>query len=61
MQKGHSGLRPIFRFLSRQSFLAPCRDSGFGVATRVGLARCFWVATKPPDAMSRHDFPCVAT
>ena len=38
------------------------------VATRVGLAGCFWVttrvfwvATEPHGSMSRHDFPYVAT
>ena len=43
--------------------LAPCRDSGFSVATGVGLSKCFWVATRvfwvaiePPSSMSRHGF-----
>ena len=34
-------LLPICRFLSRQSFLAPCRNSGLSVATGVGLGQVF--------------------
>ena len=32
--------------LTQQSFLAPCRDSGFSVAIGVGLGGCFWSATR---------------
>ena len=46
VQKGKSGLLPIFGFLSQQRFLGSCHDSECSVATGVGPGKAFWVATR---------------
>ena len=43
MEKG--GLLPISRFLARQRFQVPCRDTGCSVRTGVGLRQDVYVAT----------------
>ena len=46
VQKGQSGLLPIFGFLSRQRFLGSYRNSECSVAIGVGPGRAFWVVIR---------------